>query len=56
MGYYIYQDAQEYWRWYLLGADHIRIAESSQGYHDKQDCREAIALVKGSANVPVYEV
>ena len=56
MGYYIYQDAREYWRWYLLGADHVRIAESSQGYHDKHDCREAIALVKGSADVPIYEV
>lgn len=34
MGYYIYQDEHEYWRWYLLGANHRRIAESSQLYDD----------------------
>lgn len=56
MGYYIYLDPQEYWRWYLLGPGHRRIAESSQGYDDKQDCRDAIALVKGSADVKVHEV
>lgn len=56
MGYYIYQDRQEYWRWYLLGANHRRIAECSEGYHDEQDCRDAIEIVKGSAMVPVYMV
>lgn len=56
MAFYIYQDPQEYWRWYLLGSNHRRIAESSQGYDDRQECRDAIALVKGSGTVPVYEV
>jgi uncharacterized protein YegP (UPF0339 family) len=56
MAYYIYEDRQGYWRWYLLGANHRRIADSGEGYHNKQDCRDAIALVKGSATAPVYEV
>lgn len=56
MGYYIYQDPQGYWRWYLLSANHRRIANSGEGYHEKQDCRDAIALVKASASVPVHEV
>lgn len=56
MGYYIYLDQHEYWRWYLLGSNHRRIAESSGGFLDKQECRDAIALVKASGEVPVYEV
>lgn len=56
MGYYIYLDQQGYWRWYLLGTPHRRIAISAEGYHDKQDCRDAIAIVKASADVPVYDV
>ncbi len=56
MGYYIHQDQQGYWRWYLLGMNHRRIANSAEGYLDKQDCHDAIALVKESADVPVYEV
>jgi uncharacterized protein YegP (UPF0339 family) len=56
MGYYIYEDKEGYWRWYLLGTNHRRIAVSAGGYLDKQDCRDGIALVKGSADTPVYEV
>lgn len=55
MAYYIYVDAQGYWRWYLLSDRHRRIANSAEGYHEKQDCRDEIALVKGSADAPVYE-
>lgn len=54
--YYIHEDPQGYWRWYLLGANHRRIAESSEGYFSKQDCWDRIALVKGSADAPVHEV
>ena len=56
MGYYIYLDPQGYWRWYLLGPGHRRIANSAEGFHDKQDCHDEIALVKASADTPVYEV
>lgn len=56
MEYYIHEDKDGYWRWYLLGPDHRRIAESREGYLEKQDCRDKIALVKGSADAPIYEV
>lgn len=55
MAYYIYVDPQGYWRWYLLGPNHRRIANSAEGYFDRQECRNAVLLVKSSANVPVYE-
>ena len=56
MGYYIYEDKDGYWRWYLLGPGHRRIAVSPDGYLDRQDCRNVITLVKGSADTPVHEV
>jgi uncharacterized protein YegP (UPF0339 family) len=56
MGYYIYLDPQGYWRWYLLAPGHRRVANSAEGFHQKQDCREQIAMVKGSTATPVYEV
>lgn len=56
MGYYIYEDKEGYWRWYLLGPNHRRVAESAEGYLEKQDCRDQIALVKSSVDAPVYEV
>lgn len=56
MEFYIYRDQEGYWRWYLLGANHRRIAASSEGFFEKDECREAIALVKGSGDAPVYEV
>ncbi|HYW12588.1 MAG TPA: DUF1508 domain-containing protein [Longimicrobium sp.] len=55
MGYYIYQDNEGYWRWYLLGPNHRRIAISPEGYLNKQDCRDVIAIIKGSADTPVHE-
>lgn len=57
MEYYIYLDPQGYWRWYLLETNgHRRIANSAGGFHDEQDCHDEIALVKGSADAPVYKV
>jgi uncharacterized protein YegP (UPF0339 family) len=55
MAYYMYRDVQGQWRWYLLAANNRKIAESGEGYHNKQDCRNAITLVSTSGNCPVYE-
>ncbi len=55
MAYYIYRDAQNYWRWRLKAANNRVIADSGEGYANKQDCLAGIQLVKGSANAPVYE-
>jgi uncharacterized protein YegP (UPF0339 family) len=55
VAYHIYKDPQGYWRWRLLAANNHNIANSGEGYHNKQDCLSAINLVKGSASAPVYE-
>lgn len=55
MVYYIYKDAQAQWRWFLMAANSRKIANSGEGYWNKQDCLDAINLVKGSSAVPVYE-
>lgn len=56
MQYHMYRDAAGLWRWRLLAANNRRIADSGEGYYNKQDCRSAIDLVKTSAVAPVYEV
>ena len=55
MRYVVYKDAQNYWRWYLLAANNRKIANSGEGYVNKQDCLSAINLVKQSASAQVYE-
>ncbi len=54
MAYYIYKDAQGFWRWYLQSANGKKIANSGEGYTNKQDCEHAINLVKSSGTAPVY--
>lgn len=55
MAYYIYKDQAGYWRWQLFAGNNRNIANSGEGYHNKQDCLHAIELVKGSSAAPVYE-
>lgn len=56
MTYYVYKDAQGYWRWYLSAGNNRKIANAGEGYYNQQDCLQAINLVKGSASVPVREL
>ncbi|HEY9282416.1 MAG TPA: DUF1508 domain-containing protein [Pyrinomonadaceae bacterium] len=53
--YLVYQDASSEWRWQLRAANHRIIADSGEGYRDKQDCLHAISLVKGSKDAPVKD-
>jgi uncharacterized protein len=53
--YSVYQDASGEWRWQLRAANHRIIADSGEGYHNRQDCLHAIALVKDSKDAPVKE-
>ncbi len=53
--YWIYQDASGEWRWQLRAANNRIIADSGEGYNDKQDCLHAITLVKDSKDAPVKE-
>lgn len=53
--YVVYEDASGEWRWQLRAANNRLIADSGEGYHNKQDCLHAIALVKDSKDAPVKE-
>lgn len=44
------------WRWRLVAANGRKIAISGEGYHNKQDCRDALDDVRGSAHVRIVEV
>jgi uncharacterized protein YegP (UPF0339 family) len=53
MYYEIYKDATSQWRWRLYAANYKIIANSAEGYYNRQDCLNAIQLVKNSANAAV---
>ena len=55
MFFHVYVDANRQYRWTLYAANNRKIANSGEGYYNKQDCLGAIALVKGSSSAPVYE-
>ena len=55
MYYYLYKDAANYWRWTLYAANHRKIADSAESYHNRSDALSAIVLVKTSAVAPVRE-
>ena len=53
MKFWIRKDATGQWRWRLRAANNKIIAESGESYHNEQDCRNAIVLVKRSSDAPV---
>lgn len=55
MYYQLYVDALRQWRWRLVASNGRIIANSGEGYFNKNDCLHAISLVKGSTNAPVYQ-
>lgn len=55
MRYVLYIDIGGYWRWRLVAEDNRTIADSGNGYLNKDDCLAAIELVKTSGTAPVYE-
>lgn len=49
MRYIMYQDKRGQWRWRLVAENHKTIATSGgDGYHNEQDCRDAIGLVQNA--------
>jgi uncharacterized protein YegP (UPF0339 family) len=54
MAYHVYTDVNGQWRWYLQAANGRKIANSGEGYYNRQDCLDAINLVKGSTYAPIY--
>lgn len=55
MVYRMYQDVQGYWRWRFYAANNRIVADSGEGYHNRQDCRNGIEIMKRSASAPVQE-
>ena len=55
MHYSVYKDANSQYRWRLVGGNNRIIANSGEGYFNKQDCLAAIGLVKASQSAPVYD-
>lgn len=49
----VYEDAAGEWRWRLVAGNERIIAESGEGYRDRQDCLHGIGLVKDSKDARV---
>lgn len=45
MTYWLYRDVQGQYRWYLEAANGRKVANSGEGYHNRDDCIAAVALV-----------
>ncbi|HEX3184231.1 MAG TPA: DUF1508 domain-containing protein [Pyrinomonadaceae bacterium] len=55
MRFLVYKDTAGYWRWRLVAANNRTIADSGEGYNNKQDCLSAISLVQSAYAAPIYE-
>ncbi|HKS28174.1 MAG TPA: DUF1508 domain-containing protein [Pyrinomonadaceae bacterium] len=53
--YWVYEDDSGEWRWQLHATNQRIIADSGEGYRNKQDCLHAITLVKSSKDAPVKD-
>lgn len=52
----IYRDAKRFWRWTLFAANHLKVADSGEGYVNEGDCLSGISLVVGTnAYTPIYK-
>jgi uncharacterized protein len=49
----VYQDSAGEWRWRLVAGNEQVVADSGEGYRDKQDCLHGIELVKDSKDARV---
>jgi uncharacterized protein len=55
MQFHIFQDAKLEWRWQLSNSEGKKIADSGDGYRDKDACLESISEVKASDEAIVLE-
>ena len=56
MHFTIYKDVAGYWRWTLYAVNNKKIADSAEGYFNKQDALHGIGLVMSTNNsTPIYE-
>lgn len=45
MTYWLYKDANGHYRWYLEAANGRKVANSGEGYINRDDCIHAVGLV-----------
>lgn len=55
MKYVIYKDEDKQYRWRFVAANGNIIADSGEGYRQKDDCENGIQIMKGSASVQVVD-
>jgi hypothetical protein len=41
----VYQDKKGHWRWRLVAANKLIVADSSEGYVNKTDCQEMLQKI-----------
>ena len=51
----IYLDQAGEFRWYFLTENNRKMADSGEGYRNRQDCEDAIRLIKRRAAKAVIE-
>lgn len=51
----VYPDPQGFWRWNLKAANNRIIADSGEGYVNRADCINGVALVMATnVSTPIY--
>jgi uncharacterized protein len=53
MKYRVYQDLIGQWRWFLETSGGTILADSAEGYFNRQDCVDAIGAVKSSSEAQI---
>ena len=56
MTFQIYVDNSGEWRWRLRAENGRILADSGEGYHNRQDCWNVVELIKDSAEFAIMEV
>jgi len=51
----IFRDVQQQWRWHLVSPNNRIIASSGEGYHNQNDCLDAIQIVKSTSNSRIWD-
>jgi uncharacterized protein len=55
MQFHIFQDARLEWRWQLSNSEGKKVADSGEGYREKEDCLDSIAQVQACEDALVLE-
>jgi uncharacterized protein YegP (UPF0339 family) len=50
----MYRDHKKEWRWVYYGDNTEEIAVSSEGYVNKQDCRNGVDIMRASSGAGIF--